>query len=116
MNEGGCEMRFLRAIVLVTTVASWVSIFTLKNSHAQETGYAEAEAKIIRLTNDLRTSGGLKELTVSEPLRKASVEFARFMLTEGKYGHQADGRRPAQRAEAAGYDYCVVSENIAYIV
>ncbi len=36
------------------------------------------------------------------------------MARTGKYGHHADGRSPAQRAKAAGYDYCAVRENIAY--
>jgi hypothetical protein len=36
------------------------------------------------------------------------------MARTGKYGHGADGRRPPQRAAAAGYDYCLVAENIAY--
>jgi uncharacterized protein YkwD len=36
------------------------------------------------------------------------------MARTGKYGHAADGRRPPQRAAAAGYDYCLVAENIAY--
>lgn len=36
------------------------------------------------------------------------------MARTGKYGHTADGRTPARRAAAAGYDYCLVAENIAY--
>ena len=47
-------------------------------------------------------------------LEAAAQGFARFMARTGKYGHTADGRRPAQRAAAAGYDYCLVAENIAY--
>jgi uncharacterized protein YkwD len=31
----------------------------------------------------------------------------------GKFGHEADGRQPGQRAEAQGYRYCTVAENLA---
>jgi hypothetical protein len=31
-----------------------------------------------------------------------------------KYGHRADGHQPWERARMHGYDYCLVSENIAY--
>src|SRR5262249_23469979 len=31
-----------------------------------------------------------------------------------RYGHTADGSRPADRAKAHGYDYCILAENIAY--
>ena len=31
----------------------------------------------------------------------------------GKFAHEADGRQPAQRAEAQGYRYCTVAENLA---
>ena len=37
------------------------------------------------------------------------------MATAEKYGHTADGRRPAERVDAAGYDYCLVDENIAWL-
>ncbi len=36
------------------------------------------------------------------------------MGDSGKYGHHADGRTPAERTKAAGYEYCVIRENIAY--
>jgi hypothetical protein len=36
------------------------------------------------------------------------------MANSGKYGHTADGRQPSERAPAHGYDYCIISENIAY--
>lgn len=37
------------------------------------------------------------------------------MAKTGKYGHAADGRKPAERAAAHGYEYCIVRENIAYL-
>lgn len=53
-------------------------------------------------------------MSVDSTLEKAARGFADFMSRTGKYGHGADGRRPPERAEAAGYDACIVAENIAY--
>jgi len=36
------------------------------------------------------------------------------MARTDRYGHAADGSQPADRARARGYDYCLISENIAY--
>jgi hypothetical protein len=51
---------------------------------------------------------------VQAELEATALEFARFMAKTGKYGHTADGRQPSERAAAQGYDYCIVSENLAY--
>lgn len=93
------------ALIVVPTIAS-----------AEEARFAAAEEKIIRLANEFRKEQGLSELSTSKSLTKAATDFANFMLVESKYGHYADGRRPSERAEDAGYDYCVVRENIAYRV
>ena len=37
------------------------------------------------------------------------------MARTGKFSHTADGSEPAARAKRFGYDYCIVSENIAYV-
>ena len=66
-------------------------------------------------TNAFRKAQRLDPVTTSKPLEDAAREFARFMARTGKYGHNADGRRPVERATAQGYDYCIVSENIAYL-
>jgi hypothetical protein len=36
------------------------------------------------------------------------------MARTDRYGHAADGNQPAERAQARGYAYCLVSENISY--
>lgn len=74
----------------------------------------EVERAIVEQTNDFRKENDLPTVELDENLNACASEFANFMAKTGKYGHQADGRRPAQRAEAAGYQYCVVRENIAY--
>lgn len=69
---------------------------------------------IVDRTNAFRAEQGLKKVEPSKSLRAAAQEFAEYMARTGRYGHAADGRQPSERARAHGYDYCLVSENIAY--
>jgi hypothetical protein len=74
----------------------------------------EAAKRVVERSNAFRAEQGLKPQQVDEALERAAREFARFMADTGKFGHTADGRPPAERASAAGYDYCMVLENLAY--
>ncbi|KLU01678.1 transmembrane protein [Rhodopirellula islandica] len=74
----------------------------------------QVEKAIVKQINDYRDKKKLGRLEVNEELQATAKKFAGFMAESGKYGHQADGKTPAERAEAAGYQYCVVRENIAY--
>jgi len=75
----------------------------------------EAVAKaIVERTNAFRAEQKRSPVTTNEKLTKTAQEFASFMAKSDKYGHTADHRRPAERAKAHEYDYCVVLENIAY--
>lgn len=76
--------------------------------------YPVATEEIVEATNAFRQENGLEPVTVDPDLTNAAAQFAKFMAVNDKYGHTADGRRPSERAESAGYDYCVVRENIAY--
>lgn len=69
---------------------------------------------IVQRTNQFRESNGLPPVDRDEALTICAKKFASYMAESGKYGHRADGRTPSQRAEASGYDYCIVRENIAY--
>ncbi|WP_231602611.1 CAP domain-containing protein [Neorhodopirellula pilleata] len=71
-------------------------------------------SEIIARTNDFRAKNDLESLSEAPDLTKAAAKFAKYMAETDRYGHNADGSTPAARAEAAGYDYCVVRENIAY--
>jgi len=75
---------------------------------------APAADAVVERTNAFRETQGLEPVSVEPALERAAREFARFMAKTGQYGHAADGRRPPQRATAQGYEYCIVSENIAY--
>jgi uncharacterized protein YkwD len=68
---------------------------------------------IMRRTNAFRQAEGRQPVTPHPQLMQTARDFARFMARTDRYGHTADGRRPAERARQHGYTYCIVSENIA---
>ncbi len=75
---------------------------------------AQAATLVVAQTNRLRAAQGLPPATPSAALTATAQGFAQFMAETDRYGHEADGRQPAQRAQAQGYAFCMVSENIAY--
>src|SRR5687768_6404466 len=75
---------------------------------------AETARRIVEGTNAFRKEQELEPASVNAELQAAAREFARYMARTGKYSHTADGRQPSERAAKQGYDYCIVSENIAY--
>ena len=99
---------------LVTATALLVSLCALPMPAAAEVDAAAAAAQMLAATNRLRGQAGLPALASDERLSRAALEFARYMARTDRYGHQADGREPSQRVEAAGYDWCMVAENIAW--
>jgi uncharacterized protein YkwD len=76
---------------------------------------AKATQQVIDQTNDFRRSEKLAPVKVHDKLTATARDFANFMANSGKYGHEADGHTPAERAQAQGYAYCLVAENIAYV-
>lgn len=74
----------------------------------------EAEGLIVHLTNAFRAEQGLPGVESDAALASAAQEFAFYMSRNDRYGHSADGRQPADRAEARGYRFCSVAENISY--
>lgn len=75
---------------------------------------AGAADQMLQATNRLRAESGLPALAADDRLGQAALAFAQYMARTDRYGHQADGREPAQRVEATGYDWCMVAENIAW--
>ena len=90
------------------TIAAWLLSAVLSADAAS------ASARVAEGTNDFRRRMGLAALHREARLDGAATAFAQFMARSGKYGHEADGRDPSARAKDAGYDYCVILENIAY--
>jgi uncharacterized protein YkwD len=75
---------------------------------------SEAERQIARRVDAVRQAEGLPPLSPDPALASAARGFADHMARTDRYGHEADGRRPAERARAAGYDWCMVAENLAW--
>jgi uncharacterized protein YkwD len=75
---------------------------------------AEVAPGIVEGTNAFRKEQGRGDVTIDESLTKAAQDFAEYMAAQNKFGHTADGRQPDDRATAAGYKICLISENIAY--
>ena len=70
--------------------------------------------QIVERTNRFRREHGREPVRSNQNLTAAAQYFADYMARTSRYGHTADGKRPADRAESHGYAYCLVSENIAY--
>ena len=75
----------------------------------------QAREQVVTTTNEFREQEGLPALKPNAELSKAAQSFAEFMAETGKYGHEADGKKPAERMKEAGYDYCMTAENLAYV-
>jgi uncharacterized protein YkwD len=69
---------------------------------------------VVGATNEFRRTQGLRDLAVDARLTAAARQFAEFMARTDKYAHDADGKTHAERAGKQGYEYCRISENIAY--
>ena len=75
---------------------------------------SRVEDLIERGTNQFRTEQGAEALRMEPRLERAARALAEFMARTEEYGHTADGSTPTERARRAGYDDCMVSENIAF--
>jgi Cysteine-rich secretory protein family len=73
----------------------------------------QTEIAIVEMTNAFRKDNKLAALRPNAALAAAARAFADYLGKSGKFAHEADGRQPAQRAEAQGYRYCTVAENLA---
>ncbi len=102
------------ALVLLCSVSAVLAESEVSAESPVVAMTANVEKAIIEKTNQFRVEHHLPALVKNDELNKAASKFAKFMAETGKYGHHADGKSPAKRAEAAGYEYCVVRENIAY--
>lgn len=73
------------------------------------------EDKMIGLVNQERTTRGLNSLALDSSLRGIARDHSADMFTRGYFSHYSpEGKTVADRAEAAGIDYLVIGENLAY--
>ncbi len=70
--------------------------------------------EILAGTNAFRREQSLGQVAEDPVLDKVAGAFAAYLARTGRFAHEADGRTPAQRAVAGGYDYCEVAENLAW--
>jgi uncharacterized protein YkwD len=68
----------------------------------------------VHLTNEFRAQEGRKKVAPNGRLLAAARYFAGYVAKTGNFSHEADGTTPAARARQQGYEYCIVSENIAH--
>lgn len=71
------------------------------------------EAAIIDETNAFRRAERLEPVKPNGELTRAARQFAEYLARTGRFAHEADGRKPADRVGAAGYKHCMISENLA---
>lgn len=73
----------------------------------------QTESAIVEMTNAFRKTSVLQEVKPNLALAAAARAFAEYLATSGQFSHEADGRKPEDRALAHGYSYCLVAENLA---
>jgi uncharacterized protein YkwD len=72
-------------------------------------------ARVIARTNSYRVANGCPALTMSAILMGTAQGHSQEMALRDYVGHNsADGTSPWDRIEAAGYNYRLVAENIAW--
>ena len=103
-------VKLLRATCLALAFAGLPSV----GEPARSADLARVEKLVFESTNRFRGEQGVAPVAADAKLHAAARDFAQFMARSGRYAHDADGRQPSDRARAHGYDYCVISENIAY--
>lgn len=81
---------------------------------AEQPDLSAVEQRIIEQTNAFRQKHDREPLEPNKILMQAAQKFGDYMARTGRYGHRADGQTPSERVKAAGYEFCVVRENIAY--
>ena len=73
------------------------------------------EIAIIEATNTFRAKHNLSALRLNAQLAAAARAYAKSLSARGDLTHTANNTTPATRAQAAGYSYCLIAENLASI-
>lgn len=89
-------------------------LFGLFSAGAVPAAPDAVEQLLLHRTNEVRRAEGLSPLRFHPRLQAAAESFAAYMARTERFDHEADGRTPQQRSEAAGYTLCMVAENIAW--
>jgi uncharacterized protein YkwD len=83
-------------------------------AHADEVpiDIAALKGTVLSDTNAYRGSKKLPELKQNTALEAAASAYAMYLAQHEGMGHTADGKTPAKRAFAQGYQWCFVAENV----
>jgi len=73
------------------------------------------ETAIVEATNAFRAKHDLSMLRPNAQLAAAARAYAKSLAERGNLTHTANGTTPSSRAQAAGYSYCLIAENLALI-
>lgn len=73
----------------------------------------QVEIAIVEMTNAIRKQHKLSQVKPEPELQEAARRYAKFLATSTVFSHTADGRQPSDRAKAAGYKPCYISENLS---
>jgi uncharacterized protein YkwD len=104
---------FAMGWVLLPQVASVQGAET-RTAGAQSPDLAGVVERLISRTHAFRQQEGRPPVAPNPQLTAAAQDFAAFMARTGQLSHTADGQTPEARAQAHGYDPCLIAENIAY--
>jgi hypothetical protein len=75
-----------------------------------------AEVAIVQMTNAFRAQEKLAAVKPNALLSAAAHAYAKVLAAhKGALSHTYSGTTPATRANAAGYDFCQIAENLAMI-
>jgi hypothetical protein len=88
--------------------------FAARGDATDSPDISAAVRSIVEQTNALRKANGLEPVISDEKLNATASDFAKFMADSGKYGHEADGHQPSDRATKHGYEFALINENIAW--
>lgn len=113
----GAIMRDFSATVLIGIIGAVGFAFLLVAlpSASPILTFAAVEQAIAEETNAYRQRRKLKPLVLENRLQQTARVYAHTMATTRQFGHEVDGRTPAQRVRLAGYKHCIVRENIGYL-
>ena len=89
-------------------------LYGLRALNAATPATGDTARAMVDRSNAIRARQGLSAVQTDLALARAARDFAQYMAQTDRYGHEADGRQPIQRAQAAGYVHCQVAENIAW--
>jgi len=99
-------------LFLVALAAMTVSGLSAARAQDYPLDRAFVSRVVIAETNAWRAAKGLPPVSNHPQLEAAATAYARYLAQTEGVGHTADGKSPAIRVRATGYNYCFVAENM----